>query len=179
MHNLSLIFPDSTTCDKLTIQDSSCYNLNFPVVNTVLEIKVPGTCCFITFSLNTGWCSKTFNCQDLKICCANECMILPDGNYEVKYSVDPNLQTMVEYNYFRICQLWNSYIIKVCELRLSKCDFTKKEYKKKLDNLYYIRNMILDSKILAEECLNIEEAYKLYDEAKNLLNDSEGCPTCE
>lgn len=178
MHNLSLIFPDTTSCDKLTIQDGSCYNENFPVENIILEIKPPNECCFTSFSLTEGWCSKTINCEDLNICCSH-CSPLPDGNYEIKYSVDPNLTLIVEFNYFRICQLWNSYIQKVCELRLSKCDFTHKEYKKKLDKLYDIRNMILDSKILAEDCLKVEEAYELYEQAKTLLNESERCPKCQ
>jgi hypothetical protein len=178
MHNLSLIFPESTSCDKLTVQDGSCYNENFPVENIILEIKPPNECCFISFPLTEGWCSKTFNCEDFGICCS-PCSPLPDGNYEIKYSVDPNLTLMVEYNYFRICQLWSQYIKKVCELRLSKCDFSKREYKKELEKLYDIRNMILDSKILAEDCLHVTEAYDLYEQAKTLLNESEGCPSCQ
>ena len=180
MHSLSLIFPEATTCDKLTIQDSSCYNEDFPVTNIILEVKPPSTCCFIAFSLNAGWCSKTLDCEDLETCCdRSKCISLVDGNYEIKYSVDPNLNSLIEYNYFRICQLWKIYIGKVCQLRSSKCDLSLKEYKRQLDKLYYIRNMILDSKILAEDCLDIDAAYELYNEAKNLLNDSSGCPTCE
>ena len=178
MHNLSLIFPATSSCDKLTVQDGSCYDINFPVTNTILEIKPPGAECFIIFNLPFGWCSKTINCQDLEVCCKpNGCSPLPDGNYEIKYSVDPNLATMVEYNHFRVCILWTSYINSVCELRGKKCDYSKSEYKARLDDLYNIRNMILDAVILAEECLNVDGATELYNEAKKLLTDGH-CQTC-
>ena len=36
--------------------------------------------------------------------------------------------------------------------------------------------MILDSKILAEDGFDIKAAYELYEEAKKLLNESDGCP---
>lgn len=180
MHTLSLIFPDTTTCNNLIIQDGSSYNLEFPITNTILEVKLPESCCFISLTLDAGWCATVLDCVDLNTCADKyNCIGLPDGNYEIRFSVDPNLNSMVEYNYFRICQLWNIYIKKVCQLRVTKCDFTIKEYKKHLDKLYYIRSMILDSKILAEECLDVDAAYELYNEAKTLLNESKGCPSCE
>lgn len=179
MHSLALTFSTTTSCDKLVIQDASYYDANTPIMTVILEVKAPGSCCFKVFNLSSSWCSKTLTCFEFDTCCEGACSPLPDGNYEVKYSVDPNLQTMVEYNHFRVCNLWKSYINKVCKLRREKCDYSKSDFKVQLEKLYNIRNMILDAVAMAEECLDVEMAIELYDEAKRLLTNDENCPTCQ
>lgn len=178
MHSLSVTYLSSNCCKNLTFRDDSIYDADIPVLNTILEIKPPGQCCFISFDLLLGWCSKTFSCEDLNVCCIeNSLSIIPDGNYEIKYSINPNIYTLVSYNHFRVCQLQKSLAHAICFLRERKCDYSKSEWKIEINKLYYIRNMILDAVVLAEECLDIDNAYFLYEEAKNLLNDK-GCPTC-
>lgn len=179
MHKLSLNIPKASDCSLLSIYDASYYDVNFPISNTILEIKPPGSCCFIPFDLDQGWCSKTLNCLDLSLCCdGNTCSLLPDGNYEIKYSIDPNEFSMVEFNYFRVCQLWSNYTSEVCKYQDIKCNLSKSEKEEFKNRLYNIRNMINDSVILSEECLNVAAAYELYNEAKNLLTNGTGCQNC-
>jgi hypothetical protein len=181
MHNLSLIFPTTSTCDLLTIQDGSCYNENFPIENTILEIRVPGTCCFISFNLLEGWCSRTFNCQDLNLCVNNTCTDFPDGNYEIKYSVDPNVQTMVEYNYFRVCQLKSNYVKILLDFFAGLCNFSKLEKEDKALELRNIEELIKASVFMAEDELDVSKAIEIYNIAAEKIkkfNDKD-CPTCK
>lgn len=159
--------------------DNSCYNDNYPILNRILEIKIPGSCCFVPVTLPENFCSITLDCEDFNLCCNVATKSpFPDGVYEIKYSVDPNLSTMVEYNHFRVCNLWKTFLGRVCKIRNSKADYTKNAYENILKNLHAIRNTILDAVVLAEECLDVDGAMKLYNEAKTLLNDESDCPTC-
>lgn len=178
MNILSIIYGNNATCKSLTLQDASVYDTLVPLQNIILEIKPPGKSCFITFNLLPGWCSKTFSCLDFDLCCiSDERTVLPDGIYEIKYSVDPNLSTMIEIDHFRVCNLYRSYLDAICELRINKCSYSHKAYKEKTKVLYEIKNMIADAVILVEECLDKEAGMALYNEAKLLLN-AKGCPTC-
>ncbi len=178
MHILSITYGTNNNCKALTLQDASVYNAMFPLQNVILEVKPPGKSCFTSFSLLAGWCSKTFSCIDFDLCCiSDERTVLPDGIYEIKYSVDPNLATMIEIDHFRICNLYRIYLDAVCELRSNKCSYSHKDYKSKTKLLYEIKNMMADAVILVEECLNKEAGIALYEEAKILLN-AKGCPTC-
>ena len=178
MHTLSITYANNTACKALTLQDASIYDAIAPLQNSILEIKPPGKSCFTAFNLLTGWCSKTFACIDFDLCCiSDDITVLPDGIYEIKYSVDPNLSTMIELDHFRVCNLYKNYLYAICELRSNKCSYSHKAYKLKTKSLYDIKNMIADAVILVEECLDKESGIALYEEAKLLLN-AKGCPTC-
>lgn len=179
MHNLSLDILDRGDCNKLVVYDTSLIDPLIPVTNTILEIKTPLVDDFKVFELTAGWKTYVLDCTQLCVCCGACNTLLPDGLYEIKFSVNPNLTTMVEYNYFRVCQLWKQYLQKSCELRNNKARYSKAEYVLKLEELYNIRNMIIDAKAMAEDCLNVEAAYELYNEAKTLLNDKNDCPSCK
>lgn len=180
MHNLGLIFPPASSCDKLTVQDGSCYEEGIPVTNTILEIKPPGGCCFIPFSLEEGWCSKTLTCEDFGICCGH-CSPLPDGNYEIKYSIDPNLQFMVEYNYFRVCRLLSAYFKSLCIYFTMRCDLSKREKELKDKEYNDILGLIRFAQYSAEDCLDVEQAILFYNEASEKLKElgNGNCPTCK
>lgn len=179
MHILSLSYASNNTCETLTIQDATYYDPNIAVVNQILEIKSPGTSCFTPFTLSQGWCSKTFNCVDLDLCCDNPCMsVLPDGIYEIKYSLDPNLNTMIEVEHFRVCNLYKKYLTAICELRSNKCSYRHKEYKEMVKDLYEVKHLIADAVIMVEECLDKEVGMELYEEAKKLLEPN-GCKSCK
>lgn len=179
MHTLSISYGNSGSCNSLTLQDASVYDSNIAVENQILEIKPPGKSCFYPFTLALGWCSKTFNCVDLDLCCVSpEVTALPDGIYEIKYSIDPNLQTMIEVEHFRVCNLYRKYLYAVCELRSKKCSYSHKEYRERVKELYEVKHLIADAVIMVEECLDKEVGMELYEEAKTLLNGN-GCKSCK
>ena len=53
----------------------------------------------------------------------------------------------------------------------------KKEQQNEIDKLFEISNLIDYAKIAAEECGDVKMADKLYNEAKEKLNNH-GCSTC-
>lgn len=182
MHKLNLdINRSATNCRFLTIQDASIYNSEFPVNNIILEIKPPLKNCYFSTTLLSGWCSKTLDCLFFDLCCEGDCItVLPDGLYEIKYSIEPNIQTMVEFSHFRVCQLWNNYIKALCIYFSKKCDYSKSEKKAKEQELEDIRFLIEASVYEAEDCSNTDMAYILYEEANQKLKNlyDNGCPTC-
>jgi hypothetical protein len=171
MHKLDIIPLQNKNCKTLVIQDASIYDILFPVTNTILEIKPPGQSCFIPFNLLTGWCSKTFNCIDFNLCClSDEISVLPDGIWEIKYSVDPNVATMVEGNYMRVCQLMSTYIKTIGVFLSNKCNYNKHEILCIEKDLLEIKNLIDNSVFAAEDLLDNTSAIELYDEASLRLN---------
>lgn len=182
MHILNIDISRNSKCRFLTIKDESLYDVNSTVSNTILEINPPGKSCFYTFNLLTGWCSKTLSCEDFDLCCVGDCKtVLPDGNYEIKYSVTPNLSTMIEVNHFRVCQIMNSYIKLILNFFHTKCDLSASERKLKQQKLLEIKELIDNSIYMAEEGLDVDSAYELYNEAKDLINDygNSSCGTCK
>lgn len=177
MHSLGLEITDGMDCSTMIIRDASVWDPNLPIQNAIIEVQNPLSDCFYPFSVSTS-CGTipgfgvALSCAQLGICCA-DCVptvsTLPDGNYNIKFSVDPNLATMVEFNYFRICELYSSYIASVCTTRAMEKDLRPDEFTKRLVELRGLREMIDSSKWAAEENLDIPAALDLYNEAKRLL----------
>lgn len=178
MHILDITYNLTNNCSTLKIEDNSTYDTLQPITNTILEVKPPGKTCYIPFDLAVGWCSKVLNCSDLQSCCGSPAdSILPDGIYDIKYSLDPNLKMIVEMQHLRVCQLNKSYIAAICELQNNKYKILKKDYKLEIDRLYYIRGMIQDAISMVEECLDKVRGLELYQEAKKMLEY--GCISCK
>lgn len=171
MHKLDIIVIPNKNCKTLVIQDSSIYDINFPVTNTILEIKVPGQACFITFNLLAGWCSKTFNCVDFNLCCgSDQVSILPDGVYELKYSIDPNVSTMIQGSHMRVCQIMSQYIRTIGLFLSNKCNLRKKEIEEIEEDILEIKNYIECSVFAVEDLFDNTSGIELYNEASSKLN---------
>ncbi len=179
MRNLNLNILESFDLRTLIVQDISDYD-GYTPVNPVLEIKAPGTNCYVPFYPSVGWCNKILNCDNLKICCVN-CPVklsdLPDGIYEMKYSIDPNVYTIVEFNHFRTSSITKQLVETTCSFFGRKCDYKHSDYKVLLDKLIEIKFTIDSAKWLVEECLQSQKGLDLYEKAKTLLNDftTAGC----
>lgn len=180
---LNLDITPNFDCRGLRIKDISQYQNIKKVFNLILEIKAPGQDCFKSFEFAPNF-DVTFNCALLNLCCVDcpeEFTELPDGNYEIKFSIAPNLETMVEYNHFRNCKQFKSYLNENCKLWKERCKLTQKDFNKKLDELYKLKELVNAAKYSAEECLDIDGALELYEEANsklNTLSNGKSCPTC-
>lgn len=179
MRNLNLNVVESYDLRTLVIQDISDYDGLVPI-NPIIEVKAPGANCFYPFYTTVGWCSKVLNCDNLHICCVN-CPVklsdLPDGIYEIKYSIDPNVYTVVEFNHFRTSSLSKQLVSVTCDFFGRKCDYKKSEYGAFLDMLTEIKFTLDTAKWKVEECLESQEGLDLYEKAKTLLNDfTTNCP---
>lgn len=176
---LLLNFDYSPSCKSFIIKDASVYNPNLPITCGQLTVKTPGFTYSHTFEPLPNFEIKV-NLGNLGIQNTDDagCLkLLPEGNYEIRYSINPNDKLYVEYNYYNTCQLHNEYIKAVCKFLNNKCDMTKKEQQIKIDELFEISNLIDYAKIAAEECGDIKMADKLYNEAKDKLK-ANGCSTC-
>lgn len=177
MHTLNLQISDSNDCSLMIIRDASVWDPALVVQNAIVEVQPPLQDCFYPFTVTNG-CgvvpgfSVPVACGMLGLCCADcppTSSTLPDGNYNIKFSVDPNLSTMVEFNYFRVCSLTNKYIGAVCGTRGQRSDLRPDQYNRKLLELRSIKELIDASKWSAEECLDIPQALEMYNEAISLL----------
>jgi hypothetical protein len=173
MHTLNLQVTDTADCSVMMIRDASVWDPNLVIQNAIVEIQPPLGDCFFPFTV-TNPCggiigfSVAIACSSLGLCCPT-CLptasTLPDGNYNIKFSVDPNLQTIVEFNYFRNCDLTNKYIGAACWTRGQKNDLRPDQYNRRLKELQLIRELVDGSKWMAEEALHTEEALLMYNEA--------------
>jgi len=174
-HLLDLTITETYNCKTLRVDDSSIYDELISTDNILLEIKPPGKNCFIEFPItDIPWNYKILSCSDLEICAQSQLpylSLLPDGIYEIKYSVAPNLATLVHFYHMRNCQLMKTYTQAVCDFFSRKCDLTQKERLKVEDKLVHIKNLIEASKYKIEECGDKSLGLELYEEAKTLLKD--------
>lgn len=180
MTSLNLHIPETFNTKTLRIEDNSIYDPT-PPLNTILEIRPPSASQYVIFYLSANWKSETFDCEKLRLCYANCTGVqanLPDGIYDIRYSVDPNISTMVEYNHFRTTAIMKRYTKMVCSFFNKRSDYKKSEYIALMDRLIEIDFIIKAAKYKAEECLEKEEALALYDQASTLLKDFENEPCC-
>jgi hypothetical protein len=179
---LLLNFTTNSGCKSFTIKDVSNYNENLPVTCGQLVITTPGFCNISYFDVPKDF-EKTFNLSNLghQIVDGIHCLTdLPEGNYTIKYSINPNDVLFVEYNYFHTCLTERRYFDAVCQYLEDRCDMTiseKRERREKLDDIYSALKM---SKISAEECNDVETADELLAEANDKLDklNSESDESC-
>ena len=158
-------------CCFLRLADNSYYNPDFPVENGILEILTPGAPCAKYFSVEPYF-NTSFNSSSLELITpgASEATIpLPDGIYNIKYSVKPNNFLVAEYYLMRTCKLDKKYADEVCKLWSEKNSLCKEDFNKKKDELDYIRFLIDSSKFLVEEKTDLRLGAELYAEADRLI----------
>jgi hypothetical protein len=181
MNNLNIDIKKSFDCRTIVIEDISLYDDINKIDNIILEVKPPGTSCFVSFELYKNWKNKVLNCSLLKICC-EDCpssfSALPDGVYDLKYSINPNLKTIVEFSHLRTCQLEKRFMQVLCNFYSNRCEYSKIEQEEKIEELFEIFFNIESAKWMVEECGNIEKGLDLYNDVNNQLDKYEkrcGC----
>lgn len=175
MHHLDITYHNTYNCKSLRIEDNSVYEPDQEVKNLILEVKAPGLTSFVPFYFaHSDWKAIVLNCSSLRVCpkkkIKGELAPLPDGIYDIKYSVDPNLVCMVEFSHMRVCQIMSNFI-KLTGLFLSnKCTMTNKEIEDIEEELLSIKNTIDAAVYAVEELLDNTLGLELYSEAAKRLN---------
>ena len=179
MHQLDINYIKSSNCRTLTLYDTSIYQVDQPVTNVLLEIRPPNKGCFFIFKLTHPWCSKTFTCIDFDVCCESDTTTcLSDGVYEIKYSVDPNVTTIVETQHLRVYQLMSIYIATISKFFYKKYDLSKADVKRIEEEFIQIKDLIDSAVYAVEEGFDIETGMYLYNKANeriNKLNNGNNC----
>jgi hypothetical protein len=185
-HVLSLEVPFVMNSCIMKIFDTSVYAMNplLPISCPTLNITVPGFNYSVQIEgdvmddfVDNG--HITLTACDLKLQstnCETQYLDIPDGIYVIKYSVSPNDQVYVEYNYMRVTQAMNKYYKILCDVDANACDPPAK-VKKILEELRLIKMFLDAAKSKVEFCHEPQKGMSLYNYALKLLNKM-SCTNC-
>ena len=150
---------------------SPCDQLTLPCAS--LEITPPGFSTPTVFSLTYSGFKLVLNACLLGILpatsCNSNCPDLPDGMYNVRYSIAPNDQVYVEYKIMRIVRAWNRYEAMVCAIGLKPC-MPDSDVQSQLRDLDTIRNYLISAKMTVENEHQFEEGMDQYRFAVALMD---------
>lgn len=170
---LNLQFYEDYNLNTLTIIDRSIYNNDVVIDCERLLITVPGFIHPITIDNISKNFNRSFNAEDFKLVNYSTCncswMELPDGLYIVNYSICPNDNVYVEYNYLRQTKIYKKYFKKLCALQLQGCEATNKT-KELLKKLKTIESYLIAAKAYVEECNSPQRGLELNNYADSLLD---------
>jgi hypothetical protein len=127
----------NTSGKSFLIKDISMYNPDGPVTCGQLKIEVPGWTkpAFYDVLPNFELLVNMSNLGIQKGAKYETLQDLPDGEYYIKYSINPNDKLFVNYVYFNTHSLYKSYITKVHTFLETKCDMTIAEQHSMINKL--------------------------------------------
>lgn len=192
--NLKLALWDLHDQSSFGIVDLSSYAGTPLAINISMQITAPGyqTVNVVFHPGNVN----IYKCTDLGISCGpTECCQLPDGIYDVVYTVRPgnaappnNLTASIEKTFIKIDQLLCKYDHMFIKIDLDcNCGTDKqKQYKKIMDEV----DLMIASCVSAANNCNAQAAYQLYKKADDILTnlccefgmdcaDKFFCPECQ
>lgn len=174
---LSIIEIPTNNVKTLVLKDGSAYNPNLPVENAVIEVTSPGASKTYINRIHPGD-TVVLNSSLLKIVpakYATQLVPLPDGIYQIKFSIKPNMRLFVEYALLRNTVQLQRYYNAICGLFSDKCSVTLKEFEEKRRQLIWIKELIDAAKWKVEECGDEDGGLELYSEASRLLDNFNNC----
>jgi hypothetical protein len=179
-HQLSLEIPDTNNTQIFRLFDTSTYATDLKTTCGMIQITAPGFT--VPVQIETlPYFNLVLNACTLGIYqggCSEYMPDLPDGIYKVAYSVSPNDQVFVEYQYLRITHLLNEYFEQLCKLEIAGCEPTA-EVKAKLRELRFIRSLLDAAKVKVEYCNAPTQGIEMFQYAQKRLHKfSGGCKTC-
>lgn len=171
---------DSNNPKTFRLIDESEYNSKITVSGATLAITPPGFSIPTTFSVKPYF-SMVFNASILNILKVKSYSLLadlPDGIYGINYSISPNTELNVSYDYFRTVKLREKFSRIMCGLLDKKRDYTVREFEEVKQEMLWIDQLIDASKYKVEICEEPEKGVLLYNEAAFLLDKYISCLTC-
>lgn len=175
-HQLFLEIPNTANPRIFRVVDASVYTDLIQVENETLEITAPGFNQPVVihpsnenFSLALNACALGLQSQN----CDSSSDVLPDGIYNIKYSVAPNSKVYVEYSHLRVTQFINRYNQKLCNLEMAACE-PNADVKAQLDQLRLIKSFIDAAKVKVEDCHDNQLGMDLLLYAQKLLMKLDG-----
>ena len=153
-HILSLYIPDCLNEGILLIDDVSSYDAVLPVTCPNLQITPPGFSTPASIDPLIQDFRLVMNSCSLGISTAGQCgaglPCLPDGIWNIRYSVSPNDKVFVEYKYLRTVRAMNRYYGLLCDVNLQPC-LPDQETIYELQQLDIIRNFLISAKVTVEQ----------------------------
>lgn len=183
-HKLDLEIPETSCENVLRIIDVSDYadtNL-LPITCERLDIIIPGYTNPVYINTINYNFSLNLTAQDLEIICESDTgsYPLPDGVYDIRYSICPEETANVSYYHLRTTAITNQYYKELCKLNFQECEPTA-ELLQKIKDLRYIKMLIEAAKAKAEYCQAPDKGMQMYNYAKKLLSKYKTgcCVTCK
>lgn len=161
---LNIIVMDLHSPNLLGIADMSSYSANWNIVSPTLELSVPGyDKKFIPF---TPKALQVLNSTTIGITCDDECVKeLPDGVYQMRYSIYPAYKYFVDKTFLRVEKLYEKFDSYFLSLELD-CKTASSTQRKQLEEVeLYIQGAIA----AANNCAT-KLALELYSKADKILN---------
>jgi hypothetical protein len=190
-HILQLNFPDTTNDGVLLIDDISMYDSyllglsssstsgsttpcsGFVVPCANLQITPPGYYTPTSIDVHYGNFRLVLNACTLGVStagsCASSCPTLPDGLYNIRYSVSPNDKVFVEYKILRTVQAMNRYYNLLCRIGLTPC-LPSQELQYQINSLQTINTYLTAAKVMVENEHQFTEGMNLYRFAVELMD---------
>jgi len=172
-HILSLNIPDVSNEGIFLIDDTSIYDSALPVTCLNLQILPPGASrpaiiepALSNFRLILNACTMGLMSP---AGCTDTCPGLPDGIYNIRYSVAPNERVWVEYKVFRITHALNRCHDLLCRVNLAPClPDNRVEYQ--LKELDIIHDYLISAKVTCEDKHIFDDAVNQYRYAMSLMD---------
>ena len=161
---LDILVVPTYNLNLLNITDASIYSDPLTVTSPTIEITVPGfNRVLLPFTIQKP---NVFNSVILELSEPGEYLSLPDGIYNIKYSIAPAQDNFITRSIFRTEKLQEKFDNAFMQLDMMECDRAIKEQSQvKLNTI----NIFIQGAIAsANNCANIE-AMKLYEKADKML----------
>jgi hypothetical protein len=180
-HQLYLDFPENVNPGILRIEDSSIYDSSIPVNCPTLEITPPGYTSPTVLTQMPQQFRFFLNACNLGIVttgCDSFAPTVPDGIYNIRYSVSPNDKVYVEYKLLRIVGIMSKWYKVLCWINNTPCN-PQNDQLILLRELQLIHNQILTAKHLTEDLHDFEASMEMLQFAQKKLSElARGCHTC-
>jgi hypothetical protein len=168
---LSLEISDNPNTKIMRLFDTSHYYSDESVTNYLIEVLPVNKNYWLVFNVAKGF-SLTLNSSNLlykKVSEEAGLIDLPDGIYEIKQSIKPNIHTVVHYYHMRTTELVGKIQDKMVELLDEECKLSRAEYYENRDKLRNIEEYARSAKWMVEECNNKAKGKEIYEFANKLL----------
>jgi hypothetical protein len=110
--------------------------------------------------------------------CGEVSSSIPDGIYQIRYSVAPNDKVFVEYHHLRVTQTINKWSNELAKLEMAACE-PAADVKEKLNELNLIRSFVDAAKVKVEYSHQPQQGMELLIYAQKKLNKFSGpCVNC-
>ncbi len=155
----------------LRLFDTSFYYNNEPVFNYLVEVFPANKSEWLVFHVDKGF-SLALNSSNLRYRKAKEesqLLDLPDGIYEIKQSIDPNIHTVNHFYHFRVVELIRKIENEKTALLDDQCRLSRNEFIQNRDKLRNIEEYTYAAQWKVEERNDKVKGKELYDFATKLL----------
>lgn len=169
---LSLEVSNNSNPKVMRLFDTSFYYEDQNVENYLIEVLAVNKTKWITFNVakNFSLVLNSSNLQYKKVNSASDLLDLPDGIYEIKQSIKPNILTVQHFYHFRVLETLNKINKEKDKLINNICNLSPKEYIENRNKIRDIEEYLFAAKWKVEECLDKKKGKELYDFSKSLLD---------